>query len=113
MVARTSPAATVAPSLAGTVATRPAWAAFISFRSEPLAAGGASAAGGRLLNGAQGFAGRHGGPFPGRNGGDAAGLGSLHLVLHLHGFHHHQTLTGLHLVARRHEHADHKVEAGE
>src|ERR1700733_1494052 len=35
------------------------------------------------------------------------GARSLHLVLHLHCFHHHQALSGISLISQGHQHADH------
>src|ERR1039458_8850590 len=59
-----------------------------------------------LLNGREEFAGRDGGAFFGGDREDAAGAVGLQLVLHLHGFHYDDALTGDHLVAGGGEDAD-------
>src|SRR5579872_4803318 len=43
---------------------------------------------------------------------DASGTGSLHLVLHFHGFHYYQSYAGRHLLAEINEHADHASRHG-
>src|SRR5580704_3470171 len=55
----------------------------------------------------QRIAGAHCVAVAGSNLDDSAGPGGLHFVLHLHGFHHHQTLPYLHGISDVDQHANH------